>query len=94
MSHKRASGQHKIRSCSKKSFIDKEIFLLPSKIRADMFYSRIKKLSYFCASTVYCIERTQQGSLVVKRLSRIRDEYCWNTKCLIDNKCRRRDVPS
>ena len=94
MSHQCTSGQHQIGTCRPKALIHQKIFLLPPQIGIHFFYFRIKITAYFNSRMIDCIQSPQQRCFKIQCLSCISNKNSRNTQGRVDDKSRRRRVPS
>ena len=78
MSHQGASCEQQIGTGRVEAFVDEEVFLFPTEVGDDFLYLRIEILCYCCCSLVDGLQALQQWCLIVKSLTSIRDEDCWN----------------
>ena len=93
VSHERAACQKEVWTSGIETFIHEKVFLLPAEIARHLLHSRVEVVTNLCGSHVDGLQGTQQGRFVVERLAAIRNEYCRDDECVVDDKDRACRVP-
>ena len=93
MSQQGTSGQQQVGTCCIKSFIDQEIFLLPSEISHHFPDIGIEIAAHLRSSFVHGTQGTQQGSLVIQRLAGIGNEDGRDAEGVVHHEDRRGRIP-
>ena len=86
VAHQRTACQQQVGTSSIKSFVHKEVLLLPAEVRRHLLHSRVKVVANLSSSHVHGMKGTQQRSLIIECLARIRDKYGGDTECIVDDK--------
>ena len=85
VTHQCTAGKKQVGTCGIKTLVNKEVLLLPSKVALHFLNVVIEILAHVGGSHVNSMESTEKRSLVVKGLTCIRDENCWDTQGIVDN---------
>ena len=94
MTHKSASGEHKVGTCGVKVFIYKKILLFPTEIREHLFNLGVKHLADRHCSVVNRFESLFEGSFIVESLTSVGNKHSGDTESVVLNKHGRSWVPS
>ena len=94
MSHEGTSRQHQVWACRVETLIHEEVLLFPTEVGLHLLHLWIEVVAHLSGCLAQGMERTKQRSLVVQSLSRIRNKYSRNTKCIVDNEHRGCRIPS
>ena len=91
MAHQRTACENEVRTCGIEILVDEEILLLPAEVGDDLLHVGIEIVAYIGSSDIHGMQCSQQRSLVVERLARIRDEDGRDTERVVhdeDGACR------
>ena len=94
VAHQRATGKDEVGTGGIQILVDEEILLLPTQVAGNLLNIRIEVMAHIRSGHVHSVEGTEQRSLVVEGLTRVGNEDGGDTKRVVDDKHRRRRVPS
>ena len=72
VAHQSASGEHQVGTCRIEALIYQEVLLLPSEIGLHLLYLWVEIVAHLGSRLAQGMERAEQWSLVVQRLTCIR----------------------
>ena len=93
VSHQCAACQQQVGACGIKTFVNKEILLLPTKVARHFLHAGVEVMAYFCGCYVHGMEGSQQWCLVVERLTAVTNEYGRDAERVVDDEDRGCGVP-
>ena len=93
VTHQRTTCHQQVGTGRVESLVDEEIFLFPTQIDLNLGDVVVEQRAYIGSCLVDSVQSTQQGSLVVKCLTRISDKDGGNTQRVVNDKHRTGGVP-
>ena len=71
MAHQCTAREQQVRTCGIETLVNKEVLLLPAKVRGHLLHLRVKIMAHLRSSHIHGMQCTQQRCLIVQRLAAV-----------------------